>query len=38
MLSTKKKYDPENIFWGNTAVGIEAPDVDIDGRLYPVSK
>ncbi|KAL2259507.1 hypothetical protein VTK26DRAFT_6797 [Humicola hyalothermophila] len=33
LLSIKKKYDPNNILWGKTAVGSESWDVQADGRL-----
>ncbi|KAI2615790.1 FAD binding domain protein [Hypomontagnella submonticulosa] len=33
LLSIKKKYDPESIFWGSTAVGSEGWAVGSDGRL-----
>jgi hypothetical protein len=38
LLSIKKKYDPDNVFWGRTAVGSEALEVTPDGRLCPASK
>ncbi|KAI1358102.1 FAD fmn-containing isoamyl alcohol oxidase [Xylaria arbuscula] len=33
LLSIKKKYDPDNVFWGKTAVGSEAMEVMADDRL-----
>ncbi|GAP85605.2 putative FAD binding domain-containing protein [Rosellinia necatrix] len=33
LLAIKKKYDPHNVFWGKTAVGSEALQVEADGRL-----
>ncbi|KAI1288978.1 FAD binding domain protein [Xylaria venustula] len=33
LVSTKKKYDPDDMFWGKTAVGSEAWDVASDGKL-----
>lgn len=33
LLLIKKKYDPEGVFWGPTAVGSEEWNVAKDGRL-----
>lgn len=33
LLSIKRKYDPESIFWGPTTVGSEGWEVSADGRL-----
>ncbi|KAI0202859.1 FAD binding domain protein [Astrocystis sublimbata] len=33
LLTIKRKYDPDNVFWGRTAVGSEALQVEADGRL-----
>ncbi|KAI0165408.1 FAD binding domain protein [Hypoxylon sp. FL1284] len=33
LLAIKKKYDPGNVFWATTAVGSEAWQYHVDGRL-----
>jgi len=33
LVSIKKKYDPEDIFWGPTVVGSEVWELAADGRL-----
>jgi hypothetical protein len=33
LLATKRKYDPNDLLWGKTAVGSELWDVQADGRL-----
>ncbi|KAI1213860.1 FAD binding domain protein [Annulohypoxylon truncatum] len=38
LLAIKRKYDPDDIFWGPTAVGSEAWEVATDGRLCKAGK
>lgn len=37
LLSIKHKYDPDDIFWGKTAVGSEGWEIRDDGRLCKAS-
>lgn len=38
LVSIKKKYDPNGIFWGPTAVGSETWTTAADGRLCKTGK
>lgn len=36
LLAIKRRYDPHNLFFGSTAVGSEAWQIERDGRLCRV--